>query len=1078
MKKKLKKRSISKYMFLLLGLFMVFGSYSLHAQEKAITGTITSLDGMVIPGVNIVQKGTTNVAISDFDGKYSIKLVKGSNILVFSFIGFKSLEKTVSNGATYNIVLQDGAEKLDEVVVVGYGTTKKVNLTGAVGVAKGEVLENRAISTVGQGLQGVLPGLNITVKNGDPSQSVDFNIRGYESINGGSPLILVDNVPMDLNQINPNDIESISVLKDAASAAIYGARAAFGVILVTTKKGKKGKVNVTLSTEQTFTTPIFLVDPVTDPLVYMTNQNLLGSLQVPIPVTYDATRLGEAAAYNANPTLENAWSVRNKILYYQGFNDYQNKVITDLSLQKKYDLSVSGASDEASYYASFGYLGKKGYLVDDAKNQKFERFNALLKADFKINEWLSLNSKIIYTNTSTDEPHNYQLDVSINTVNRKTPIQPLVFPDLAYYLTPGDRSQYEPFINQPISYQNALPYLEQGSRDTWTKHDIWFTQGLAITPTKGFIIKSDFSYNAFFQSNEDVASKINVIEVGEYSDGIDLTNLKFGNGFSGNDYVLNRTQYNQYFAFNVFGEYTYEKLKNHYFKGMAGFNQEELRTRRLQGKAAGLITPGIIDLNTTTGIQEVQGGRSHYALRGAFFRFNYDFKGKYLLEVNGRYDGTSRFPQEDRFGFFPSFSAGWRISEESFMQGASTWLSNLKVRASYGELGNQIYTQNGQQNYYPYIPSLSSGNGSYTYGSGAIPTVSAAGLVSPTLTWESVNTKNIGLDVSFLKNRLDFSADMYVRATKDMLLRVNLPDILGAPEPLENGADLETKGWELAVNWRDKIGEEWKYGIGINLSDNQTKITKYGGLNPSINSFYKGKNIGEIWGFESVGLFKSDADAAAAPSQSAVGSGLWKAGDVQYADLDGNGKIDRGTSSINSETGEFDKGDLKVIGNTTPRYSFGLTPRVEYKGLSLNVFFQGLLKRDYYADLNPHAPFWPYNGSLVTKDFIENSWSPTNTDTYFARPRGTDVRNIQSQTRFLQNAAYIRLKNVTLNYNVSKDFVSKLGMSNASIYLSGQNLWEFSKMRKTLDPEQTYNDNLRTQYYFERSLSLGLKATF
>ncbi|WP_445736963.1 SusC/RagA family TonB-linked outer membrane protein [Mariniflexile sp.] len=491
-------------------------------QGVKISGTVTDAYGQVLPGANIIEKGTSNGTQSDFDGKFSLTVSSAKSIIVVSYIGFLSQEVNVNNQTIISIVLQEDSAKLDEVVIVGYGTTKKVNLTGAVGIAKGEVLENRAIATVGQGLQGVLPGLNITVNNGDPANNVDFNIRGFESINGGSPLILVDNVPMDLNQINPNDIESISVLKDAASAAIYGARAAFGVILVTTKKGKKGKVNVTLSTEQTVTAPIFLVDPVTDPLVYMTSQNDVALLSTGGAPIYDSNRLADALAYSQNPTEANAWSVRNGLLFYNGFNDYQDKVVTNQSFQKKYDLSVSGASDEATYYASIGYLGKQGYLVNDAKNQNFERFNALLKAEFKVNNWLSLDSKIIYTNTSNDEPHTYAFDASVNSVNRMSPIEPLKFPDLPFYRVQGDRDDYIPFIGQAFANNNTIPYLEQGSRDTSTRHDTWFTQGLTITPFDGFVLKSDFSYNSFFQSSEDVASKISVINGSNFSNGIDL----------------------------------------------------------------------------------------------------------------------------------------------------------------------------------------------------------------------------------------------------------------------------------------------------------------------------------------------------------------------------------------------------------------------------------------------------------------------------------------------------------------------------------------------------------------------------
>lgn len=1045
-------------------------------QQKEISGTITDTDGMLLPGASVIVKGTSTGTTTDFDGKFTLQIDDNAAFLVVSFMGYGTKEIAIDDQEIFNIQLSPEASALDEVVVVGYGTTKKVNLTGAVGVAKGEVLENRAISTVGQGLQGVVPGLNITVPNGDPSANVDFNIRGFESINGGSPLILVDNVPMDLNQLNPNDIESFSVLKDAAAAAIYGARAAFGVILVTTKKGRKGKAHLTLSTEQTVSNPIFLIDPIQDPYLYMTSQNNLADLNGGT-APYNNARLAGALAYSQNPTLENTWTRDGDFLFYNGFNNYQDKIISNQTNQQKYDLSVSGATDNASYYASVGYLGKEGFLVSDRGNQDFERFNALLKADIKINNWLSLNSQVNYTNTSNKTPHTYSFDASINSVNRILPIEPIEFPDLDYYRTPGDRAEYEQYIGESFFNFDSRPYLENGGRNSDNKHDTWFTQGITITPLEGLVVKSDFNYNTYYQYVEQVASKISVIDGTNFSEGIDLTNMRFSDGYSGNDYIVNRSQYNQYFSFNAYAEYTFDKLEDHFFKGMAGYNQEELRTRRLYGKANNLITPGITDLNATTGDQFVEGGRIHNALRGGFFRLNYNYKGKYLVEVNGRYDGSSRFPKDDRFGFFPSFSGAWRMSKESFLESTSAWLSDLKLRASYGELGNQIYTQNGQQNYYPYVPSLNTGTTDYDLGNGGIPVVTAAGLVSPNLTWESVGTRNFGLDASFFDGKLSFNGDYFVRETKDMLLRVNLPDILGAQEPLQNGADLETKGWEIVLNWRDEINEDWKYSIGFNIADNQSKITKYAGENPNVNGFYVGKDIGEIWGFESVGLFESDEAAAAAPDQSQINGGAWEAGDMQYADLNEDGIIDRGTQSLITETGEYDTGDLKVIGNTNARYMYGITPSVSYKSWSLNIFVQGVGKRDYYPPIAPHAGFWPYNGDLVTQDHLDNSWSPTNTNAYFARPRGTNTKNIQPQTRYLQNAAYLRLKNVTLNYNLPETFVNKIGMSNASVYFSGMNLAEITSIHPTLDPEQQ-SGSLVQQYTFERSFSLGLKVTF
>ncbi|HCN82800.1 MAG TPA: TonB-dependent receptor, partial [Sphingobacteriaceae bacterium] len=395
---------------------------------------------------------------------------------------------------------------------------------------------------------------------------------------------------------------------------------------------------------------------------------------------------------------------------------------------------------------------------------------------------------------------------------------------------------------------------------------------------------------------------------------------------------------------------------------------------------------------------------------------NYNFKEKYLLEVNGRYDGTSRFPKGSRFGFFPSVSAGWRISKEKFMDRTNNWLDNLKLRASYGTLGNQLLGSN----YYPYISTMGTGLAPYMMSSGLIPYVSPAGLVSPTLTWEKVVAKNLGLDFTVLNQRLDVSADIYIRDTKNMLMNVQYPDILGTAAPKSNAADLRTKGWELAATWRDKIGKDWNYGVTLALSDNSTVITKYQNPNGSLSDYYVGEKIGEIWGYQTVGIFQSDDKVAASANQSQLGVN-WRAGDMQYADLNGDGKINPGKNTLN------DHGDLTIIGNTTPRYSFGINGDLKYKSFSLNIFFQGALKRQYLPDNGNWQAFYPYNDGHVEKYFLTESWSPSNPNAYFAAPTfGFNTKkNIQPQSRYVQNAAYIRLKNVSLVYNLPHNLVDK-----------------------------------------------------
>ena len=1040
------------------------------AAPVTVSGTVyDGENGDPLIGVTVLLKGTNQGTITDLDGKYSITVDDGdAGVLVFSYTGYEAQEITVANQSVIDVTLNINIEALEEVVVVGYGTQKRVNLTGAVSSISSEALDQRPIASVGHGLQGLIPNLNITIRNGDPTTSADFNIRGFESINGGSPLILVDGVPMALERINPNDIASVNVLKDASAAAVYGARAAFGVILVETKRGKKGKVKIQLSSELSAAKPIFNMDPVTDPYEFVKARNLANERTNGAP-TYNENMLAATKAYSEGTGPE--WVVFDGVLTFVGYNDYQNRLMTDFAPQQRHDLNISGATDNASYYVSLGMLNKDGYLKH-ANNENFKRYNALMKADFKVNDWLTLEEKIVFNSQVNDEPHFYNWDVNINTVARVNPILPIQFPDLDYYLTPGDRGDYEQYIGRHFASLNYFPYLDQGGRLTDTRNDLWLTQGVALTPLKGLRIKGEFSYNTFNRMRQDVASKIEVLENRDLIAGI-----RVGNGFSGNDWIDNRSYYNQYYVLNTYAEYTVDQITNHYIKAMVGFNQEWGLNQYQRSQANTLITPLITDLNATTGNQQTFGSKSHVSLRGAFYRFNYIFKDKYLFEANGRYDGTSRFPKDDRFGFFPSFSVGWRISEEGFMAGTRSLLDNLKIRASYGTLGNQLLGSN----YYPYVSTMGIGTAPYMMTGGArLPFVSAAGLVSPTLTWETVVSKNIGVDFSILNNRLDASFDVFTRETKDMLTDVEYPSILGTNAPQANAADLKTTGWEASVTWRDKIGEDWSYRVTLALSDWQAEITKYDNPTGALSEYYEGQMIGEIWGYETVGIFQTEEEVAAAADQSRLGAN-WRPGDIHYADLNGDGIISPGNNTLE------DPGDRVILGNESPRYSFGLNLDLNYKNWSLRTFIQGVGKRDHWPGNSNWTWFFPFNAGHVEWYFINDSWSEDNRDAYFPAPHiSTNTKqNIQAQSRFIQNAAYARLKNVTLSYDFSPTLVSKIGLGGAQIYIAGMNLWEYTKLRKPLDPEslnksvlQGFNYNGAVEYPMQRIFSLGANVTF
>jgi TonB-linked SusC/RagA family outer membrane protein len=1060
----------------ILFIFQLF-VLSVAAQPLAITGTITDEDGESIIGANIIIKGTTIGTITDINGIFNIEVDDPNATLVISFVGYSTREIIVSERADWSITLAEDMVGLDEVVVVGYGTQKKVNLTGSVGVADGEVLEDRPIANAGEGLQGVIPNFNISIRSGDPSgvrggdqnpderALTDFNVRGYESINGGAPLILIDGVPGNLNRLNPNDIASVSVLKDAAASAVYGARAAFGVVLVETKKGKGRKANVTFGAEFGWAKPIFLMDPVTDPYQFALARNK-ATQRTSGSDSYNEQRLGEIKQWVDNPTKENEWTRRDGTIIYNGYNDYQNRLLIDFAPQQKYDFNVSGASESASYYVSFGYLNKDGYLDHPENNENFKRYNVLLKGDFRVNKWLSVDSRALISTEVSDTPHFYHWDVNINTSARQNPLDPIEFPDLDWYLTPGDRAEFEQYIGKYFGSTSFFEYLENGGRKTFTRTNLTLTQGVTLTPIKGLNIRGDFSYSLYNRSYQDVQSKVNVIR--SYTPDLATHDL-FDNGFSGNDWIRNVNDHNQYFVLNTYADYTIDK-GSHYFKAMVGFNQEWGTNQMIRAQAFSLITPQITDLNATVGAQETQGSKSHVALRGVFYRVNYIFNDRYLIEANGRYDGTSRFPKDDRFGFFPSFSAGWRISEEAFMSGTSSWLDNLKLRASYGTLGNQLLGSD----YYPYIPSMGIGSSPIMFSAGQrSPYVSAAGLVSPTLTWETVVTQNLGVDFTMLGNRLDFSFDIYNRDTKDMLMNVTYPDILGTGAPDANAADRRTSGWEIAATWRTRINTDWNYGVTLALSDNKSEITKFDNPTGSLDrdEYRVGMIIGERWGYETLGIFQTEAEVSEHADQSQLGAN-WRPGDMKYADLNGDGEINEGEDTFENP------GDQKIIAYEEPRYNFGINGNLGWKNFSLTLFFQGTLKQDYWPPNGNWVAFYPFNAGHVENYYLTDTWSPENPNAYFAHPHESTStkQNIVPQTRYVQNAAYIRLKTLTLTYNLPTEWAGKVGMQNARVYFSGLNMWEYTTMRKPLDPE--VRPTLTQEYYKQRIYSIGLNVTF
>ena len=582
-------------------------------KQTTVNGTVVDNTGDPLPGATVVIKGTTTGTITDVNGKYSLSVAPNA-VLVFSYIGYKTTELSTSGNTTINVILEVDENILEQVVVVGYGTQKKVNLTGAVGVATSERLENRPITSVGTGLQGVIPNLNISIESGDPSKRAKYNIRGYESINEGNPLILVDGIPMDLDLINPSDIKSVSVLKDASASAVYGARAAFGVILVETKKGRKG-LQVNLSSEYALSKPIFHTDQITDGYEYAMRVNQV--VQENIGQDFiSQDRVAKLKIYHDNPTKENEWGWDNNTLEFYGNTDFAKLMIADFSPQQKHDVSISGATDKSSYYVSFGYMNKKGILKNDRGNQNYSRYNILMKTDFQLAKWINVDSKISINSEIDNQPHFYGNDRSLNTVVRFTPNNPILFPDLPYYREPGDHDEWAPYIGMYWDAARMAPYVDLGGRDLNDSYSTMFTQGITLTPLKGLRIRADYSHQIFYQMREEQASKVPTIKDGKLND------FQITYSQSGNDYMQNTTNYDHYNVLNTFAEYTWEENEDHFVKVMAGFNQEWGSDQMFLAKAMTLAYPTIRNIGATLGDQSTNGSNGEVALRGAFYRLN------------------------------------------------------------------------------------------------------------------------------------------------------------------------------------------------------------------------------------------------------------------------------------------------------------------------------------------------------------------------------------------------------------------------------------------------------------------------
>lgn len=962
---------------------------------------------------------------------------------------------------------------LEEVVVVGYGTQKKVNLTGSVSVIDSKAFESVPVANAVQALQGQVPGLNIySNKGGGLNQKQSINVRGIGTIGEGSTgdaLILIDGMEADIFSVNPQDIESISVLKDAAASSIYGSRAPFGVVLVTTKKGKAGKAQINYNNSFRLSSPINMPSSL-DSYTYALFFNDAGYNSGWGSYNWvSQTRLQRIKDYMDGKISYTTIPLNGSNTWADGYQegndniDYYNLFFKKNVFAHEHNFSVNGGTDKIQYYLSANYLDQDGTLRMGEDYSK--RYTMSAKISAQLSRAVSLSSNTRFVRNDFVQP-THMNDSFFSDIGRQCwPVKPL----------------YDPNGNL---FDDHVQQMKNGGRKT--ERNTWLYQqfNLTIEPIKGWRLIGDLSYRYNTQyAHEDL---LTISQIGV--DGV--TKVR---SWDENSSVSESSFASDYFNVNLYTDFEKTFAKSHHLKALAGFQAEANNYRNIWAQKIGITYPGKPTINTSTGIDKdgkviapnVSGGHNRWSTAGFFGRVNYDFQEKYLVEANLRYDGSSRFRSDDRWGFFPSASLGWNIAREEFFQPATRIMNTLKLRASYGSLGNQNTTA-----LYPTYTVMGTGTSDKWLMNGVKPNIAwAPALVSYDLTWEKIRTWNVGIDIGLFNNRLTGSFDYFIRNTNDMVgPSEKLPATLGIAVPPSNNTDLRTAGWELELMWKDRLQNGLNYSLRFTLADSRTKITRYSNPSGLIDSFYEGKYCGEIWGYETIGIARTDDEMAehvgslVNGGQSALGQD-WQAGDIMYSDLNEDGKIDAGARTLDNH------GDLKRIGNSTPRYNVGIDLSADWKGFDFRMFWQGTLKRDYFQG---SYYFWGANGSQGYwfstalkghEDYFRNDESSplgVNLNSYYPRPLLNTNKNQQCQTKYLQNAAYMRLKNLQIGYTLPRKIVQKMGVQNLRFFASGENLLTITDLVKFFDPETIESGSFAHGYAYplSRTYAFGLNITF
>lgn len=1035
-------------LFVLSSVLALCAAAPAAAQTGTISGVVTEANvGNPVVGARVSVIGTQLGSTTNAEGRFTISGVSaGSHSVQARMIGFGVLERTVAvttgQSVTLNFQLNRQVVVLGEVIAVGYGTQRRGSVTGAVDQISSQSLENRPMANLTQGLQGVIPNVNIRLLDGRPTQAPRINIRGATSIGqGGNALVLVDGVEADPSTVNPNDVESISVLKDAASAAVYGARGAFGVLLITTKKPPRDGFSITYETKYGQRTPTVPAGYVTDGYTYakMFNEsffNFEGTFpqNVNKTQTFSQQYLTEFEKRSKDPSLPRVSIGPDGQYVYYASEDWYGLLYKDRTPTAEHSLSVSRSTDKANFLVSGRYLDQPGlfrYSSDD-----YRMLNLRATGSVELYPWLQMNNNLMVSNRKYFNPLNIGEGGGIwrNLADEGHPSEPMLNEDGT--------------LTWSGAYTVGDYYYGKNGSDL-TRNSLRNTTGLTATLLdKKLKLNGDFTFQN--TSDEEERRRVEI----PYSRAPGVIEYL---GTATND-LRNLSDKGNYLASNLYGDYQAVFKDKHSLNVVVGANYEQSTFDRLDVTRNGLIFPDAENINLALGQSITTGGSyEKWAILGGFYRLNYDYAERYLLELDGRYDGSSKFPSNQRYAFFPSASFGWRPSREPFWKVPERLISDLKFRGSYGSMGNgniAAYTFNELFNITKSTRILNGIQPQYTGAPAVLP---------DGLTWETVTTSNAGMDLEMLDRRLQFTGDVYSRLTTDMYtIGSTLPATFGATSPRGNYADMKTKGWEASLSWQDDFrvaSRPLGYNVRVTLSDNSSKVLKYNNPDRFLTDFYAGQQVGEIWGYVTEGFFTSDAEIAAHADQSLYrshASGKIQVGDIKLADLNGDGKINPGKNTVD------DPGDRVVIGNTNPRYRYGINVGANYRNVFLSTFFQGVGSQDWYPSPESNAFWGQYNRPY---GFVPNwhlkpgmIWSAENPNSFLPRYASRLSNNAagilrQPQSKYVMDAAYLRLKNIQVGYDLPTRLASRVGAKSTRIYVTGENLWTWSPLYK-------YSDNI------------------